>query len=341
MKRVSRKLIIARRAVAPQTRQTSGARTGRRISRAAYRTRLIAASQRHYITRFNAVKEFGGNASLMLSHWTDGTYQLLPVYAILLNGRITTPGIAPLMRLCLSSTGTTNGQLFWISVNGVDQTGAANSALTMEYNDTETDMEATPRLMWNWSSIKLNLVGATSNSTKFQVDICKVKEEGINPWFQPFAVMPAEGQQCWMEMVKQFIYNPISQMNINNKKGIKILKTFVKQANVSQQSIGGVPPDTHTLNWFSRWNRVVNYDRIIGVPNEPNAELVRITDAAAFDSTLAPLEVAQKSYRGIPNDNECVFALIRASAFGKDLPETGANYGSFDILMRSKFASFG
>lgn len=324
---------------------------GRRISRGLKQRRLVSAARESVIYSFKALKSFDDNGYHFCSNnvaagGMTGNNEL-PVYCLLLNGRTIGGSAAatPLLRMYIRNTGDEDGKLFWGACAGnvVSGTGTGTSELLqLEYMSSDP-MPSGQRMHWDWSQVQFNLWGAKSKAVKWNIQICKVSDEDVNPWnyladAETARVMPAEGQLAWLETVKQFVFNPLAKINVESVKSkIKVLKTWEKVIQPTTSIENDADPHAHVLKWFNRWNRNISFDKkilangTVGLNND--VDLYQPKDI---------MSGIQKPFQWYPDDKDAVFIMIRASAYTHSSSPDGVTnnlYGSFDVSMRSKFTT--
>lgn len=325
---------------------------GRRLPAAVKDRRIVRAARESVIYSFKALKSFDDNGyHFMSNNVASGDMvgnNALPVYCLLLNGR-TIGGSAsatPLLRMYVRNiAGPEDGKLFWAPQVGnvVSGTGTGTSELLqLEYTSADP-MPIGQRMHWDWSQVQFNLWGAKSKAVKWNIQICKISDEDVNPWnyltdAESARVMSAEGQLAWLETVKQYVFNPLAKINVESVKSkIKVLKTWEKVIQPTTTIENDADPHAHVLKWFNRWNRNVDFDKkviangVVGLNDD--VELYRPKDIMSGTS---------RPWQWYPDDKDVVFVMIRASAYthsGAEEPITNSVYGSFDVTLRSKFTT--
>lgn len=326
---------------------TNEASTFGRVLRTNMKNKLLLKSAKEsMIFSFKSIKNFDDNGANFLKNAFNATDRQFPVYALLLNGR-NVPGspdnVNPLRGLYCKTSGANDARLDWRNEAGNDLlTGALNNTvLNTEYQpDIFLKNASGQKLYWDWSEIKLNLWGSKNKSIKYVIQIVKVMEDTLSPWHlasaQPLGI---EAQQTWEETIKQFTFNPITKLNYEKRPKIKVLKTWERIIQPTSTTENDVDPHVHVLKWFSRWNRVVHYDRVVEAFNEVGG-VFRTMDDADYNNMKERTQEWQQPYSHYPEEKDQVFLLIRASAYTEQAFEavSNATCGSFDVSMRSKFS---
>lgn len=326
---------------------------GRRISRASKQRKLVSASRESVIYSFKALKSFDDNGYFWMSNNVasgalTGNNEL-PVYVLLLNGRTIggSAAVTPLLRMCIRNLGDDDGKLWWNPQAGNVVSGASEGTsqlLQLEYISSDP-MPVGQKMHWDWSQVQMNLWGAKNKAVKWNVQICKISDDDVNPWAQLDAnetarTMPPEGQLAWLETVKQFVYNPLAKINVESVKSkIKVLKSWEKVIQPTTTVENDADPHCHVLKWFNRWNRNVTFDNKV-----LNNGTVGLADDVDMYRPKDIMSGIQKPWQWYPDTRDMVFVMFRASAYthsypGQEPPVPIDNkvYGSFDVTMRSKF----
>lgn len=325
--------------------------TGRRIGEVLRNKLMMRSAKESVIFSFRAVKNFDDNGAKFLRHAYNATDRSIPCYALLLNGRqfAEETGVKPLRSLWANaSAGADDGRLYWATETGNDPTTGAltRETLVTEYTPTHmttfSGVGGGQKLFWDWTELKLNLWGAKNKAIKFCIQIVKVMEDEVSPMYNASAALiNTAAQQAWEEQVKQFTYNPIVQINYEQRKKIKVLKTWNRIIQPTSTTENDADPHCHVLKWFSRWNRNVNYDQVVlsDFP-ESTSRYPHTVDDADFANAKFYVDQFQRPASQLPRGTEQVFLVIRASDYDPKPFEGVSNStcGSFDVLMRSKFS---
>lgn len=308
--------------------------------------KLLSAAKESYIFSFKGIKNFDDNGTYFLRNAYNEFDRNFPVFALLLNGRNVpgvSPTVTPLRSLYCGVAGANDGQLQWRTENGIEPTTGAlnNPYLVTEYQPERNYYnQCGQKLYWDWSEIKLNLWGARNKAVKYTIQIVKVLDDPVSPWYlSSGANMDREAQQVWEESLKQYVFNPLAKLNYQKRPRIKVLKTWDRIIQPTSSTENDADPHVHILKWFSRWNRVVNYDRIQEASNASGARF-RTPDDQDYNSMVETTQAGQQPYSHYPMEKEQVFLLIRASCYTNQLYSSVSNAtcGSFDVSLRSKFS---
>lgn len=306
--------------------------------------KLLSAAKESYIFSFKGIKTFDDNGTYFLRNAYNEFDRNFPVFALLLNGRNlpgVSPTVAPLRSLYSGVSGAGDGQLQWRNENGIEQTVGTltNPYLVTEYSPERQINPTGQKLFWDWSEIKLNLWGARNKAVKYTIQIVKVLEDSLSPWhLTSGSPMGTESQQHWEQSLKQYCFNPLAKLNYEGRPKIKVLKSWDRIIQPTSSTENDADPHVHILKWFSRWNRVVNYDRIVESTNASGARF-RTPDDQDYNSMVETTQYTQIPYSHYPSEKEQVFLLIRASCYTNQLYSSVSNAtcGSFDVSMRTKF----
>lgn len=326
--------------------------TGRRIGRAAMNRKLMRAAKESIIYTFNRVKNFDDHGLTFCdnAYYDTTNTRYLPVFALLLNGRNTSQADTyPLVQLRCDKSGASDGLFYWSALEGNDPaTGLVNRRALNVETDSHSSIYNTEgrKLYWDWTDLKLNLWGAKNKAVKFTVQVVRALDDELSPFYGLLnnPTLPTSGpkltlkaQQHWEELIKQYTYNPITQLHYANSKGLKVLKSWDKIIQPTASYENDADPHCHVLKWFQRYNKVVRFDEeLYSLPGDA----YRISDDADLETAKQPAQVGQIYPNCAPNSREQVFLLIRASDYvDKAISETSNLIcGSFDIAMRTKFS---
>lgn len=315
---------------------------GRRLTGNRLRASLVRAATQPIIFSYKGVKNFDNNGYYLMANCANEIDRSLPVMCCLLNGNpLQGPSFCPLKQLWCKTGGASDGNFYWVDCPGIDPQLQVGTKTTMSVEHADgmnlTEDMNIARMHWKWSEIKLNLWGAKSKAVKWVVQIVRVTEDNMSPWHIPASTaLGDEAQQNWEETVKQFTYNPITKLNYEKAKKIKVLKTWERVIQPTSTTENDADPHVHTLKWFSRWDKNVSFNRVNLAQYDG---LVNISDDAELVGQMEKTQLGQQSYSGLPYEKSQIFLFIRASDYVNKAFEAGTNdlCGSFDLSIRSKW----
>lgn len=311
--------------------------TGRFKRTAVLNRTLLKSNQESFIYSFRGVKVFDDNGFFTAHHTVNGGVRIMPVYCMLLNGvnrdnTLSNVKTQPLMRLMCDAGGAANdGKLYWQTMAGLDAAGNTSLDLQQMYQ-VNGGRDIGSRSMLRYTHVKLNLWGAKQKAIRWTVQVVKISDESCNPFcVGPNTNMSNDGFEVWSELIKQYTFNPISKIDYNIGKRVKVLKTFDTIIQPSATIDGDSDPQVKVLEWFMKWDRLTKYDQEVntssGVPQ----------DDANF-ATAAQSNYVQRPADTKPAAKSQLLLLIRASDFAnRTTTFDNTVSGSFDLEFKSKF----
>lgn len=342
-RRVSKKLPIAKRTKrVKRSRNAKGSGEGVQWTRSYMKTgskkrgyelvKSIAYANAELITlRKRLVKNFDDNGYVFMNRRAGAPGETIyPVFAIALNDNsYGQAGSWPCRQMYVDDA---TGRLGWFGVPNLAASGVA-----LSHSDLEKG-QSTPsdKLLWRNSSIKMNLWGARQKPVRWTVQIVRAIDHRVSP-FVPGVLagvssfqMNTEAQQCWEEMIKQYLFNPISSLNWHNGKHLKFLKTFDMTIQPVDTTDGDQDPKVHQLTWNTNWDRMLHYTDVM-------------TDGATFNNAKTNFEGVVEvndnldNFSVYPKNNQTVFLLVRASCFSPSAEFDNDLHGSFDFDVHTNF----
>jgi len=309
----------------------------------------------------------------------------LPCYALALNcvqqlqkptdsSPATTYTVEPLRRLYMT-TGVAGGQFMWTGgIQGQDAFGNAASTLQCVSTDLSGTNSSANMLNYvpmgkagflSWSSIKLNLYGATAKPVRWLISLCHATEDEACPFYSaPNTAVPTDQQQALESLIRPCVANPISNFNHKNKPKFVMLKSWTVDIEPTSTTESDTCAHIKTVNIFNRWNKITEFnDTTVATvgPSWTNAYGTGAThipgDNVAGDG-LAEKQLASvmmnytentngNSVNARPQDKKVLFLLVRATDWSHNANgvATTANdsskHGSFDVIMRSSWKKLG
>lgn len=317
--------------------------TGNTIAPAVLDRRLVRASREQAVFRFRGVKTFDDNGYFWCNNftWTNSGVRNLPVYAVLLNGANQgTNTLQPMRRLFVNSTGVDDGRLSWWNTTGLLSNGALSQNLESVYSSYPS-LNIGQRAFLESVHVKMNLWGSKQKAHRWLIQVVKILDDEVSPFHTATSsFVGTKSQQCYEEMLKEFTYNPLSRLDWRTSKKIKVLKSFERILQPTQTTEVDTDPKVVTLDWYMKWNRIVNFDNV-NIDVETSG--LRMIDDANLVGNGEPNNSGQAAYSTHPRPKEQIVLLIRASDYTNPtytLEGDAANnnvHPSFDIEMKSKF----
>jgi len=308
---------------------------------------LLKAGQEETFYTFRRLKLFDNDGALPMERNVlaipGGSAATLPIYALSLNGvNRSTLDHWPMYRLWTWADGANDGKLFFNTVGGDSPTAASTeNALQRMYDSTEGSALTLngKKAVLRYIDLQMNLWGATSKTTRWTVQVIQLKDPDCDPWRLPLnrtngqtAILNDIGQQAWQELVKQYTFNPLSKIDINQAQKIKILKTYDVVLQPNQSTDGDPDPQCRVLKWFMKEDRIVRFDDKVEQLAGP------ITDDLQYLNNDQRPEHNQIAAGLIPRVEDHLVLLIRASNYkGAYGSFSNGNDPSFDIDYKAKW----
>lgn len=308
---------------------------------------LLKAGQEATLYTWRRLKIFDNDGSLKMERdlYTipGGTAASLPVYAFSLNG-INRSSLEhwPMYRLYTWADGADDGKLFFRAVGGDNPTGATSeNQLQRMFEGTESSAVTMngQKAVLRYVDLQMNLWGATGKTTRWTVQVVQVTDEECDPWKLSLnrgtgqtAVFGDAGQQAWQELVKQYTFNPIAKIDIQQARKIKVLKTYDITLQPNSTTDGDPDPQCRVLKWFMKEDRIVRFDDKVEQLAAPfQDDLQYMNNDQRPEHNQVPAGVT-------PRTKDHLMLLIRASnykaAYGS---YSNGNDGSFDIDYKAKW----
>lgn len=303
-------------------------------------SKMVNMSKHNITTCSRCVKSFDNNGFVLADRFiAAGGVTLLPVYALALNGNLGDSfQFGHFRRLCINNANNASGldgSLFWRDLEMQNNAGVSSyTGVPYLYKGNSTDHVPKESLIFRGTDIKMNLWGARQKAIRFTVQLCTLKDHRSSPFSVPENVqIVSNAQQCYEEMIKQYTFNPISQINWSNTKDIKILRTFDEVIQPVESTDGDQDGKCLTLVWKNMFDRVTRYTDTM--TSEFGAR--RQLDESAF-LTAAEQNVGAQATARFPNSTGVLFLLIRVSCFGSSSVGFDPNVdGSFDFDVKHNY----
>lgn len=308
--------------------------TGKRVSAAVLDRRLVRANREYEIYGFRQVKRFDDHGAIPIHSAIEGTLYKQPVHVHLLNGHINDEPFKPVRALYFDDT--TNSWK-WSSITGLEPSGGSDPYIQMIKRSEPGD--TANRRYHEYSHVKMNVWGAKSKPTRWQIDVVQPLSDEVNPWhWGETQTMNTAAMQAWEEMVKQWTFNPISKMDHYIKKNFKTIKSMsfiIDPISVTEQD---QDPHVKTIDWFMRVNKMVNFDKLT-INSNGKYTLDDPNDLkTAVDHTVRTVSDTSE----YPRDKQCLLLLIRCSDYTEPSEVfTNDKHGSYDIDWRTKLTTLG
>lgn len=346
---VPRRRPVNRLRIKPRNRLTQQSRTGGytqweeesktskmnkyTVSKLTKAMQMLTANKEKTIYRWNGVKNFDDNGAYWLSNIVSGGNRLMPVYSFDITSCINWRNGAsitaePLSQMYLDA----GGQVWFFAKDGRNATDTAfgPQLLKEQAPQNQVSVVSPHNKSWlKWVSMKMNLWGCKSRSTKFTVQLVQYNDDTVIPHHTQ---VPTEKRtSIFQNIVKTKAYNPIASSAAGlHKKEYKILKseTFVIQPTSTTET--DQDPHVKTVNWFLRYDRIIDY-------------VEKATNLTTQGDTADQADFAINT----GDQNNCytspkkrIYLLVMATNFGIDAAETNADTPSFDLVARMCHESF-
>lgn len=222
-------------------------------------------------------------------------------------------GLPCLHRLIMHTSGANDGKMGWMSIAGVNATGAGATIPYLRYATQNFPKTNFPdRLHFGKSVMKLNLYGCKTRPTTFTLSLVRFKKDNYTPVNdQATAEVPVcdeIGTALWQSRVKRLVANPIAdQSSIRTGDMVVISKRVY---NIAPTSTTEADPDPHciTVNWTHDMNKIVSMRKYQSVSTD---------DAHVIDAQRAQVDVetTQVTANYTPFAKDRVYLMIEATAW--------------------------
>lgn len=266
----------------------------------------------------------------------------------------------------------TEGQYGWRINNSLNYGAATGATLRHWFTEQapngtapDTRPQITKRCFTPWVDIRMVLYGATTETTRFTVQLVQIKEDMFDPYFmqfEPTAAKPVQAQQrfnqYWNGVLKPKVFNPIASSGVKPESIFKVLshKTYVIGPD-SSTNFDTFQPNV-VCKKFYNLNRVCNYDWLKGYTPSGVSNLaitgnqesalgppteVKINTDAELDSTRFNQYLRNDTLPFL-HPKAKVYLLVMADCYSKQTctnlttpPENGATkVPCMDIIIRKK-----
>ncbi len=318
------------------------------MSRIAMESKLTRTTLESAVFRWNAVKTFDTRGYYYMSNKTSSQagYHDLPLFLMDLTsnyqGKRGNASLGPLVSLgvkdnvgdivfqnrdCLDSNGTTLTDVW-----NVEQSDR-NIELGLSANDKGVGAQA----MLEWASIKMNLWGAKSKATKYNISLVQFSDPELAPvhHFTPnsYATDLASGEtpkrtQFYQSLIKPWTFNPLATTLGLKSKGIKILQSHNVDIAPNSTTDGDQDPQCRVFKLFVKMNKMLNYE---GNFNKLNT-VADFIDQADYRTETEGIQVSSQ----IEDRKKRIYLMIRSTNYGSDASESNVLTPSFDLVVRTK-----
>lgn len=289
--------------------------------------------------KLKLTKNFSDRGYYPANKQSTSTGTLLPVFAVALNGMesIQNASVFPIRQLFVGDgTGSVpDGALAWSGIQNVDQ---SNTAINGYYVDKAPKPNTVDKAIYKGSRIQFNFWGAKNKPVKISVMLCSVSKYEDQTPFTLSTVAGTSGltpvsrqhQQMFEEVIKQYTYNPISQIDWHNVKGLKVYRTWEHIIEPGQTTENDVSPSVCTLKWNVKAGQLCHFD---GVTAGTFGDIRQVDDNNFFNNIET--QAAVRAGTWVPRNVEQRFLIVRISDYGSRGNFTIDNHGSFDMDVRS------
>lgn len=166
--------------------------------------------------------------------------------------------------------------------------------------------------MHKWTDIRLLCYGAKNMPVRYDIMVCRFKEEMHNPgWIQEILSASTSAApttaELYYHMIQPFVRNPVDMATPGEKfrRVCKVLKreSFVLQTPTSVEGTSTVP-HMKEIKWFIKQDRVADHRY------KPSEHVT----LANIGSEVYPVTITSSAINNQPHWNERLFLVIRATA---------------------------
>lgn len=312
-------------------------KTGKRIRSSTLQRRVIKSAMEKMVLGFRGIKSFDDNGFYLMDNINMGNDRFLPFYIIPLNaGRVTGASVGCCYRVGVRSAAGVDDGRFWLASQNMvsSDTGLPTTAQLETYYSSKNNGRLGRRSILNYTHVKMNLWGARQKAVRYTVQVVRFTEDKFDPLsVTPGTYVGTEVQQMFESMMKQYTYNPISQLKWEGRNGkMKVLKTFDKTIQPTTSIENDADPQCTVLDWFMRWNRLTFFEDGTSVTS------TRIADDNLLVTAAEPTNMNQVTMTDFPKSTSRLYLIVRASDFTDKTTAFSNNLsGSFDLVYRAKW----
>lgn len=221
-----------------------------------------------------------------------------------------------------------DGSPQWQVLNGQTSTGGAAPAWQVEKRDRALNTNGFA--FHEMTQVKLLVYGAKAQPTKYCIEFFTVKAEEVCPGSGVENTNNSAFQNnkaFWADYVKQYVYNPIMDINADSRKKITVIKKVEFSIEPSLTIDEDVQPNSKEVHLNMVWNKMRDY------------AWTDFTQVIGEDLVSAEYPVEVDLVNVVPRFNQRVWMSIRALNTTVALPESEShnNTPSYDIVLRNYF----
>lgn len=233
---------------------------------------------------------------------TNGTVRYFPAYLMDLTGCIQVAN-APvvLKRPYCNIGGASDGLIQWNTEPGLDPNSGATTVLQRIASPSGVASSSHSKSFLEWVNIKLSFMGATSRPTRIQVQLVQFRDAEMDPWLTNGTSSSAH-QAVWQSLLSRLTVNALHEWKNPDPSAVKVLATKIVTFQPIDNQEADVRGHTHTLKWFHRINKLMDYRQ---GGNQNN-------DDVNFTTTKEIVNVSGENYNNIADTRNRVFLYITA-----------------------------
>lgn len=159
------------------------------------------------------------------------------------------------------------------SLISTDALGIVQANTNWINENTSAAVRLGRRAIHSWTQVAMNLYGVRNRTTKWCVQLIKIKQEGADFITGDPSGIPK--QKLIDYMARPYIYSNLNVGDPMTAKFIKVVKSFTVEIDpITLDQVGGAGaiPKMHTLKWFIKHNRVRDYDWNRGAADNTGAQ---------------------------------------------------------------------
>lgn len=296
---------------------------------------------------FRGVKDFDNNgyywlgkSSSTVAGWSDmPCFFYAPFHVLQQNDNVSPVAPKPLRRLLMNPT---TGQMAIGGINGE----AADSTTSPDLNHVQVGGPRAPTYgamgsvgMLDWTSLKLNLWGATDKLTRVHVELVSTEDQGLHPFNYAYSVPGATPtvvsqyfNETFFEKFRPHWTNPIASAISMSfaPTPLKTIRKYSFEFDPTTTTEKDTDPHCRTVNLFHRWNRKIHYDW----DGDSAHTLLDYTDPS--------YNTVEDNITGVSNTRpqfaKDFFYIIYATMYSPNgTANSNATTPSFDLSFRSSF----
>ncbi len=303
---------------------------GKQMSRLAMESKLTRTALESAIFRWNAVKTFDTRGYYYMSNKTSGIsgYHDLPLFLMDLTsnfqGAITTSNRGPLVSLGVKDT---NGDMVFQTrecegpdgTTNTDTWSVEKSDRNIESGLSGNDKGVGAQAMLEWASIKMNLWGAKSKATKYNISLVQFLDPELAPYHGPspnsYAVDESNAKSSkrnlfFQNLIKPWTFNPLSTTLGLKAKGMKILQSHNVDIAPNSTTDGDQDPQCRVFKLFVKMNKMINYEGNFN----PLNNVANVIDQADYRITKGT-----QVWNQIQEQKKRIYLMIRATNYARTL----------------------